>query len=193
MPNLESIGWPSRSGRSARAARAPSDNDPRRDRLWLRVRRAGTSALSSCGGSMQPEEVVDGAGHCPFAFHLFSKSPRRNCRKPLACLMCPNTGSTICLHSRNRLRRPVRWMVSAIQPGVSSPPRSAPCSAARPPRRRLPPIRLVPGATQSASDCKAGLAHSHGCPSGASGSGLLASQPQRLSPARRDNLHCHDS
>src|SRR3954454_23715379 len=33
----------------------------------------------------------------------------RNWRKPRACLICPNTGSTICFLNRYRLRHPARF------------------------------------------------------------------------------------
>ena len=44
----------------------------------------------------------------------FVSPRRRNCRNPLACFICPNTGSTTCLRSRYRLRRPALRIVSAI-------------------------------------------------------------------------------
>ena len=56
-----------------------------------------------------------------WAVQIIAHSPRtrsrprsRNYRKPLACLICPNTGSTTCFLRRWRLRRPARFRRTAI-------------------------------------------------------------------------------
>jgi hypothetical protein len=51
-----------------------------------------------------------------------ASTPRsRNWRKPRACLICPNTGSTICFLSRYRVRHPARFSLRRMA-CVSGPP-----------------------------------------------------------------------
>jgi len=44
----------------------------------------------------------------------FSIPRNRNCLNPLACLICPNTGSTTCFRNRYLLRHPARFSLSRM-------------------------------------------------------------------------------
>lgn len=79
--------------------------------------------------------MVQIIAHSPLTL---SRPRRVNCRKPRVALICPTTGSTICLRRRSRLRQPLatrrraRW---ARLFSVQKPPRPRPragCGASSP-------------------------------------------------------------
>ena len=57
--------------------------------------------LAPSGSPCKLCEVMRGADHRPLGTHFLDTARAKNWRNPLACLICPNTGSTICFLNRS--------------------------------------------------------------------------------------------